>query len=175
MRLPLHAIPLAAVAGCLLAAPGAFARSSEDKPLNLSDDGGAAETAQASTGGSLVRTILALAFVLGVIYAVHWLLKKAKQAKQSANSGAGMDTIATLSLGTNRSLHLVRVGSEIVLLGAAEHAVTPIRRYSEAEARDLGLLADDDDDLSRPATLADLEPTEPKGFLDSLRARTVVK
>ncbi|HEX6024463.1 MAG TPA: flagellar biosynthetic protein FliO [Solirubrobacter sp.] len=168
----LYATLPAAVLGCLLAAPAALAQSSEDKPLNLTDDGGAAQTAQASSGGSLVRTILGLLFVLGVIYALYWLLKKVKAAKESANSGAGMETIATLSLATNRSLHLVRVGSEIVLLGAAEHAVTPIRRYSEAEARALGLL---DDDTPQPATLADLENERPKGFLDALRAKTVVK
>ena len=133
----LLAIP-AAIFGCLLTAQTAFAQSSEDKPLNLSDDGGAAQTAQASSGGSLIRTIVGLALVLGVIYGLHWLLKKAKKAKESKSSGTGLETIASLTLGPNRSLHLVRAGSEIVLLGAAEHAVTPIRRYSEAEARALG-------------------------------------
>jgi flagellar protein FliO/FliZ len=171
----LHSTLPAAVFGCLLTAPAAFAQSSEDTPLNLSDDGGAAQAAQTSTGGSLVRTIFGLLIVLGVIYALYWLLKKAKKAKESAGSGTGMETIASLTLGTNRSLHLVRVGSEIVLLGAAEHAVTPIRRYSEAEARALGLL---EDTTPRPATLADLEPTPadaPKGFVDILRSKTVVK
>jgi len=42
--------------------------------------------------------------------------------------------------------HLVRAGREIVLVGAAEHAVTPLRVYTEDEARELGLLDDDDDD-----------------------------
>ena len=68
----------------------------------------------------------------------------------------------------------MRVGGEIVLLGAAEHAVTPIRRYSEAEAHALGLLTTP----PRAATLADLEPTPaaaPKGFMDILRSKTVVK
>ena len=66
----------------------------------------------------------------------------------------------------------MRAGREIVLLGTAEHAVTPIRRYSEDEARALGLLD------PAPATLADLEPTPaaaPKGFMDILRSKTVVK
>jgi flagellar protein FliO/FliZ len=174
MRILSATLP-AAVFGCLLTAPAALAQSSEDKRLDLSDDGGAAQTAQASSGGSLVRTICGLALVLGVIYGLHWLLKKVKKAKESASSGTGMESIASLTLGTNRSLHLVRVGAEIVLLGVAEHAVTPIRRYSEAEAKALGLL---DDDTPRPATLADLEPTPaaaPKGFVEILRSKTVVK
>jgi flagellar protein FliO/FliZ len=65
----------------------------------------------------------------------------------------------------------VRVGPEIVLLGAAEHQVTPIRRYSEAEAYSLGL-------LEPPSmTLASLEAEveQPKGLMNILRAKTVVK
>ena len=34
----------------------------------------------------------------------------------------------------------MRAGREIVLLGTAEQAIAPIRRYSEAEARALGLI-----------------------------------
>ncbi len=173
----LHASFPAAVFGCLLTAPAAFAAgSTEDKPLNLpQDDAGAAQAAQGASGGSLVRMIFGLLLVLGLIYGLHWFLKKIKQSKESTASGPGLETIASLPLGTNRSLHLVRVGGEIVLLGAAEHAVTPIRRYSEAEAAALGLV---DDTTPRAATLADLEPTPaaaPKGFMEILRSKTVVK
>ena len=34
----------------------------------------------------------------------------------------------------------MRAGDEIVLVGAGEHGVTPIRTYSPAEARALGLI-----------------------------------
>src|SRR5829696_674294 len=149
---PPHAIFPPAVVGCLLSAPVAFAADGENTKLNLSADEPVAKAAQ-SGGGGLVRTIVGLAVVLGVIYGLHWLLKQVKKSKDSAASGPGLETLATLPLGTNRSLHLVRVGGEIVLLGAAEHAVTPIRRYSEADARAMGLLD------PAPATLADLEPT----------------
>ena len=172
----LHASLPAAVFGCLLTAPAALAAgSSEDQKLNFKDDAAATEAAQGASGGSLVRMIFGLALVLGLIYGLHWFLKKIKQSKESASAGTGMDSIASLSLGTNRSLHLVRVGREIVLLGAAEHAVTPIRRYSEADAKALGLM---EDDTPRAATLADLEPTPaaaPKGFIEILRSKTVVK
>jgi flagellar protein FliO/FliZ len=166
----LHAIFPAAVVGCLLSAPVAFAATdSESQKLNLSDEP-AAEAARGASGGSIVRTRFGLAVVLGVIYGLHWLLKQAKKAKDSTASGPGLESLATLPLGTNRSLHLVRVGGEIVLLGVADNAVTPIRRYSEQDARTLGLLD------GAPATLADLEPTPaPKGLIDILRAKTVVK
>ncbi|MDA0183844.1 flagellar biosynthetic protein FliO [Solirubrobacter phytolaccae] len=169
----LHAFfPAAAAAtfGCLLTAPVAFA--SEDDKLNLNAEAGkTTETAAGASGGSIVRTILGLVVVLGVIYGLHWVLKQVKAAKDTGETGESLENIATLNLGTNRSLHLVRVGGEIVLLGAAEHQVTPIRRYSEAEAYSLGL-------LEPPSmTLASLEAEveTPKGLMNLLRAKTVVK
>jgi flagellar protein FliO/FliZ len=170
MRL-LHALP-AAVVGCLLTAPAAFGASFEDKPVPTpSADTATTAAHSASSGGSIVRTIVGLAVVLGVIYGIHWLLKQVKASKDTANAGESLETVASLSLGTNRSLHLVRVGGEIVLLGAAEHQITPIRRYTDAEAHSLGLLD------PAPVTLASLEADaeRPKGLLNILRAKTVVK
>jgi flagellar protein FliO/FliZ len=167
----LHAILPAAVFGCLLAAPAAFAADGENTKLNLSADEPATQAAQ-SSGGSIVRTIFGLAVVLGVIYGLHWILKQVKKSKDAASSGPGLETIASLNLAPNRSLHLVRAGREIVLVGAGEQTVTPIRRYSEDEAHALGLLE------PAPARLEDLQPLPaeaPKGFLNALRAKTVVK
>jgi flagellar protein FliO/FliZ len=171
----LHAIfPAVAAAafGCLLTAPVAFAADGENTPVLPSGTEKTAETAAGASGGSIVRTILGLAVVLGVIYGLHWVLKQVKAAKDTGDeTGDSLENIATLNLGTNRSLHLVRVGPEIVLLGAAEHQVTPIRRYSEAEAHALGL-------LEPPAmTLASLEAEiqQPKSFMSILRAKTVAK
>jgi len=169
----LHAIFPAAVVGCLLAAPAAFAAADpEDKAVNLSPDASAAKGgAESAGGGSILRTIVSLAIVLGVIYSLYWVLKKVKASKDSTASGAGLESLAMLPLGTGRALHLVRAGSEIVLVGTAEHSVTPIRRYSETEARALGLL---ETPVPPGATLASLQPQVPKGFLDHLRSKTVV-
>ena len=158
---------------CGLTAPVAFAADGEGTKLNLGDDAGqAATSASANSGGSIVRTIVGLAVVLGVIYGLHWVLKQVKAGKDETDeSGDALESIAQLNLGPNRSLHLVRVGGEIVLLGAAEHQVTPIRRYSEAEATALGL-------LEPPAmTLASLEAetAAPKGLLNLMRSKAVTK
>src|SRR3954452_5332855 len=170
----LHAILPAAVFGCLLTAPVALAAgSSEDKKINLDSAGDTASSAanSASSGGSIVRTIVGLAIVLGVIFGLHWVLKQIKSSKSNADAGEALETVASLGLGTNRSLHLVRVGGELVLLGAAEHQITPIRRYTEAEALSLGLLE------PAPMSLAtlELETAPPKGFMAILRSKTVVK
>jgi flagellar protein FliO/FliZ len=158
---------------CGLTAPVAFAGDGEGTKLNLGDDAGqAAASASANSGGSIVRTIVGLAVVLGVIYGLHWVLKQVKAGKDETDeSGDALESIAQLNLGPNRSLHLVRVGGEIVLLGAAEHQVTPIRRYSEAEATALGL-------LEPPAmTLASLEAetAQPKGLWNLVRSKAVTK
>jgi flagellar protein FliO/FliZ len=168
----LHAFIPAAASGWLLTASVAYAADGEDTKLSLSEEAGKAATeASGPGGGSIVRTIVGLAVVLGVIYGLHWVLKQVKASKDADESGDALETIGTLNLGPSRSLHLVRVGGEIVLLGAAEHQITPIRRYSEAEATALGL-------LEPPAmTLATLEAetAAPKGLMDMIRAKAVTK
>lgn len=158
----------AAVLGCLLTAPVAFAADGENTPLNLPADSSAkAATSAGPSGGSIVRTIVGLAVVIGVIYGLTWVLKQVKASKNDSASGAGLETLATLPLGTNRTLHLVRAGDEVVLLGAGEGGVTPIRTYSEHEARALGLLDEEVEIIAQPALTGSL--------MDRLRSRTVKK
>src|SRR6476646_9198036 len=96
-----------------------------------------------ATGGSgvgLVRTFVGMAIVLAVIYGLYWVLKQVKASRETAASGQGLESVATIPLGSNRSLHLVRAGRELVLLGVSEQSVVQIRAYSEEEARALGLI-----------------------------------
>jgi flagellar protein FliO/FliZ len=161
-----------AVLGLFLLAPAALAADGERTPLNLSDQDSAPAQAAGSTGGGLVRTIVGLAVVIGVIYGLYWILKQVKASREESASGSGLQTLATLPLGTNRSLHLVRAGEEVVLVGAGEHGVTPIRTYSEAEARALGLL----EDVVEAAVVDAPEPRSARGgLLDELRRRTVIR
>lgn len=148
--------------------PGlAVAADGEDTPLNLSGKaaGGAASDPGVS-GGGIARTIVGLAVVIGVIYGLTWVLRQVKASKAAGAEGAGLESLATLPLGTNRSLHLVRAGDEVVLVGAGEHGVTPIRSYSVAEARALGLLADSRPDVIAPAK---------RNLIETLRDRTVIR
>jgi hypothetical protein len=57
-------------------------------------------------------------------------------------------------------------------VGAGEHGVTPIRTYSEAEARAVGLLVDDITEVLEPAAAA---PRKLGRLLDELRRRTVIR
>jgi flagellar protein FliO/FliZ len=172
-----------AVSGVLLAPALAFAADGEDTPLDLG--GGAKDDAAqvGASGGSMVRTIVGLAVVIGVIYGLTWILRQVKANKGGAAKGAGLETLATLPLGGNRSLHLVRAGEEIVLVGSGEHGVTPIRTYTEAEARSLGLLGPEAGEAvaAEGGAMNALEPevfgqeTRRGRFIDELRKRTVIK
>ena len=167
-----------AVSGVLLAPALAVAADGEDTALGLEGAAKEETTKVGASGGSIVRTIVGLAVVIGVIYGLTWVLKQVKSNKTAGTTGTGLETVATLPLGQNRSLHLVRAGDELVLVGAGEHGVTPIRTYTEAEARALGLLEAE----ALPAGAMDaLEPevfgaeTRRGRFIDELRKRTVIK
>jgi len=123
----------------LLCAPAlaAGARDVENTPVDLgtSTTGGDA----GGGGGSIVRTIVGLAVVIGVIYGIAWVLRQLRASRQARSVG-GLQIAASVALGSGRSLQLARVGNELVLVGVGEHGVTPVRTYSEEEAREAGLI-----------------------------------
>lgn len=180
----------AALAGAVTLAHASVALAagstgSENTPLHLS--GGATPHASSSSSG-IVRTIVGLFIVIAVIYGVAWVLRQARKGKHGRASGRGLEQVASLPLGSNRSVALVRAGQEFVLLGVAEHSVTPIRTYTEEEALALGLElpAEPDDDSGSGSgsgfgsglTLRARRPRRPAprprlGMLDTLRQMTV--
>jgi flagellar protein FliO/FliZ len=95
----------------------------------------AARVASGGGSGAFVRMIVGLAVVLAVIYGVYWLLKTYGKSKRSVQSDGAIDVVATTVLAQDRSVHLVRLGDELLLLGSAEHAITPLRVYKPEQAR----------------------------------------
>jgi flagellar protein FliO/FliZ len=175
LRIPpfIYGAASAALSLVLLAPAGALAAtgSGEDTPLRLpADTGVKAHTSSGS--GSLVRTFVGLAIVLGVIYGIAWVLKQVKRSKEDRGQGTSLETTAVVALGPHRSLHLVRAGRELVLVGVAEHGVTPIRTYSEDEALELGLITEDDPELDG-APHATASRAGAVRWLDRLKDRTV--
>lgn len=147
---------------CVLMAPAAvFAAATgkdpygEQTPLNLPADGAATHASVGSGSGSLARTFIGLAVVVAVIYGLTWVMRQVKASKEERSHGFGLSAEASMPLGPGRSVHLIRAGRELVLVGSAEQGVVPIRTYTEEEARDLGLLAPPDlhaGDDRRPGT-----------------------
>jgi flagellar biosynthetic protein FliO len=133
---------------------------------------GTAPVAVGSAGADVIRTIVGLAVVLGVIYGVYWLLKSAARAK-SGRADERIGVIATTPLAPNRSLHLVRAGDELILVGATDHSITPLRVYAAEEALQIegaansGFGAGDMAISLPPAT-----PLRRNNLLENLRKRT---
>jgi flagellar biogenesis protein FliO len=113
-----------------------------DNPVSMS--GGA--------GGTLIRLVLGLGVVVGLIGGVWYVMKRIQRSRYPAmddrNPAGLIDVLATTSLGPNRSLHLVKVGEEIVLVGSTDHQVAPITRIGAEDA----------------AALAGAEAPQPKSF-----------
>ena len=173
-----------AIAAAFLAAPArvlAATPSEKDTPLNVGggdDSSSGAASHAAGGGGSIVRTLIGLAIVVGIIFALHWILKQAKASKEGKASGLGLAPVATLPIGSGRSVQLLRAGKELVLVGVGEQGVTPIRRYSEDEARELGLLPDEEDEDHVTSTAAEkvaLRRPGWQGMVDQLRQLTVLR
>jgi flagellar protein FliO/FliZ len=122
-------------------------KGGESTPLKLPAAGGAAHAS--SGGASLTRTIVGLLIVIAVIWGLTWILRQVKSSRGAQAAGSGLASLSTLPLGSGRALHLVRAGSDYLLLGSAEHGVAPVHRYTEQQARDAGLL-DEPEEEQRP-------------------------
>ena len=105
-----------------------------------STSGSSGHASVGSTSGEIARVVVGLAIVLAVVYGVYWLLKSAARARM----GSGDDSITVVSttpIPSNRALHLIRAGDELILVGATEQSITPLRVYSAAEAAQMDLQA----------------------------------
>jgi len=89
------------------------------------------------SGGTLLRLGIGLLVVLGLIALVWHVMKRVQRSRYPALDERGsslIDVVGTTSLGPNRSLHLVRVGDEIVLVGATDHSVNVVARLGVDDA-----------------------------------------
>lgn len=121
--------------------------SIEDEPLDKkifapdpdSGEKGSAPKREKSDDGAIGRMLFGLVFVLALIWGVHWLLKRYGQSRSGAgNFGASgvIDVLATTPLAADRALHLVRVGDEVVLVGATSQSITHLRTLANSSSTD---------------------------------------
>lgn len=161
------AVPEVALAG--------FHRDQTPLPKAVTDGSGSATSIGTGSGvGTIARTVVGLAIVLGVVYGIYWLLKSATRAR-SNDSGGRIEVVATTQLAPNRTLHLLRCGDEMLLVGAAESGVTPLRVYSGEEAAAAGLLDAEASGgpIVLPAATAIARPRPPRNPVALLRSWTV--
>jgi flagellar protein FliO/FliZ len=160
----------AAASVLLLDVADAFGATGENTPVHLNGAPTSNKVPGASAGGSIVRTVVGLAIVIAVIYGLYWVLKQVKASREEKASGQGLSAVATLPLGPNRTLQLVRAGRELVLVGVSEHGVTPVRTYTEEEAEAVGLL-DLEADEDRPSNGSGGNGL--RSIIEDLRRKTV--
>ena len=105
-----------------------------------------------SGGPTWCGTVVGLAIVIAVIWGLYWVMRQVKTGRHTRGAPAdGLSTVAALTIASGRSVHLVRAGSDYLLLGSGEHGLVPLHRYSEEEAVEAGLMA--------PATAKDARGT----------------
>lgn len=163
MRL-LAAATASLVAVLMLTASASAAGFKRDQtPLNLGSGGSG--TVHSSSGGAFARLGLGLVLVVALIFGIYWFMKRSGRSRAGGGKlRGGIDVVATAPLGPNRAVHLLRVGDELVLVGAAEGGVRPIKVYSGSEADALAEALDPSGPL-RPA-----QPS--RNLIDELRRRT---
>jgi flagellar biosynthetic protein FliO len=136
---------LVGVSADLLIAPSealAFRRDRTLLPAAVRSPGKASVTSHIASGASnaALHMLLGLAVVSALIFGLYKILKRtaAKNDKTVRDDG-WMQVVSSTPIGPSRSLHLVRVGNEVVLLASSEQSVTPVRVYAAEEAERLGV------------------------------------
>jgi len=94
-----------------------------------------------SPAGAVLQMVLVLALVAVAIYGLVYLLKKASQGNRAAKDPF-LKVLASAHMGANRGVHVVSLGSQTWLVGAAEHGVNLIGEITDREVVDAMLLED---------------------------------
>lgn len=91
------------------------------------------------TAWDFVKMFVILLLVLGMILGFVWFLRRL--SGQGAASDTPIQVLHTQTLGGSRSLQVVEVGEEILLLGVGDSGVTLVKELTGTEAGDAFRLA----------------------------------
>jgi flagellar biogenesis protein FliO len=126
----------------------------------------------AGTGGfatQLVRTSVALIVVcVGAFWLVRYAAQRGLLGAQSR--AKHLSVIDKIALDPRRSVHLVRVGRRVLVLGASDEG---LRSLAELPAEELGLT--DDGGAGEPASSASGGEKKARSFVEVLRAKVEEK
>ncbi|MFN8224928.1 MAG: flagellar biosynthetic protein FliO [Gaiellales bacterium] len=142
-------------------------------PPSVTGESGAPR-ATSSGAGAISRMVVGLGIVLAVIFGVYWLLKRVYGGRSSGRTGSGLEVVASVALGPNRTLQLVRVADELVLVGVAGDTVTAIRSWDAAQSRRLEAALEPGPPSPQGPSRPSGPPTAPRpSLLDEIRRRTL--
>lgn len=106
---------------------------------DVSDDTDEAVGGITSFGAAdFIRMLLVLGFVVSVIYALFYVLRRASNRNQPRSDM--LQVLGSTQLAAGRSLHLVEVGGQVLLVGSSENSVNLISEVTNSETVDELLL-----------------------------------
>jgi len=112
-----------------------------ERALPLGDDAaGTAIAPPPASALSILRILLTLAVVAAAIYGLVFLVKRFARGGMSRDPF--LKILASAPLGTNRSAHIISVGSQAWLVGAAENGVNLISEIGDKDILDALILED---------------------------------
>lgn len=100
-----------------------------------------AQASGVSTGGLLVKTLGAMLLIVGLIFFGAWGLKKVGFNPLKKNSEADvpdLSVLSSVSLGTNRTLSVVKFGTRVLLVGSTAQTFTLLADKGEMETEEEG-------------------------------------
>ncbi len=93
-------------------------------------------TEPAITFPEVLRVILVLGFVLFLIFAAIWVMKKYSPGMMRGTQSRAVKVLSTTYLGPKKSLHLIEVLDRILLVGMTENSVNSLAEFTKAEEID---------------------------------------
>lgn len=111
--------------GCLFSATLQAAEKSESGVAQV----GKAATSMPDQGSYMLQVLLGLMFVLALVFASAWLLKRVGQGGLTGNSH--MKIVATLPMGTRERIAVVDVGGQQLLLGITPTSINTLHAFDE--------------------------------------------
>jgi flagellar protein FliO/FliZ len=104
------------------------------------DTTAAEQRASATSALSIFKVLITLILAAGAIYGLVYLLKRFSRGSTARDPF--LKVLASASLGTNRGVHIISVGSQAWLVGSAENGVNLISEIQDKETLDTMLLED---------------------------------
>ncbi len=92
-------------------------------------DAAARTTPMPNQGAYMLQVLLGLLFVIGLVFALAWILKRVGQG--NLVGGQQMKVVAAMPMGTRERIALVEVGGQHILLGVTATQINTLHVFDE--------------------------------------------
>ncbi|MCL2704684.1 MAG: flagellar biosynthetic protein FliO [Spirochaetaceae bacterium] len=106
----------------------------ENTPALPQDDNQIKRNLNAFSFWDFIRMILILVFVIACIYGLFFILRKA--GSQKFKEDDLINIISSKSIATGKTMHIVEVGNQIMVIGAADNAISTLFEITDKDTID---------------------------------------